>query len=88
MFHWSELLVVIGGGLILLFGLALLVLRRRSEILQNFLTPDEPDLEDEFFRVKQKPPEEIPEDLPPEEEPDETSEMPNDNAVQWGTASE
>ena len=87
-FHWSKFLVVLVGGLVLLFGLAFLVLRRRNEVLQMFLTPNEPDLEDEFFRVKQKPPEEIPEDISVEEKPSETTEMPNDNAIQWGTVPE
>jgi LPXTG-motif cell wall-anchored protein len=85
-FHWSEFLVVLMGGLILLLGLAFLVLRRRNEVLQNFLTPNEPDLENEFFRVKQKPQEKISEDSPIEEESSETTEMPDENVVQWGTA--
>jgi hypothetical protein len=51
-FHWSELLVIVLGGLVLFLGLALVMLRRRNEILQDFLTPDEPDLEEEFFRVR------------------------------------
>ena len=64
------------------------MLRRRNEVLQDFLTPDEPSLEEEFFRVKQKPQEEKPEDSAAAEEPSEMTEMPDDNAVQWGTASE
>ena len=87
-FHWSELLVVVVCSLILFFGLALLMLRRRNEVLQDFLTPDEPNLEEEFFRVKQKPPEEQPEDSTIETETSVTTEMQNVNAIQWGTASE
>ena len=51
-FHWVELLVVVIGGLLLFMGLVLLLLRRRNEVLQEFLLPEEPDLEDEFFRVR------------------------------------
>lgn len=80
-FHWSELLVIVVGGLALLFGLALLILRRRNEVLQEFLTPEQPDIEDEFFRVREKTPEEQPE----EEEPvTETEEVPEETEVQWG----
>ena len=69
-FHWSELLVIILGGIVLFFGLAFLMLRRRNEVLQDFLTPEEPDLEQEFFRVRSlKPPET--EVAPPEESADE-----------------
>ena len=91
-FHWSELLVLVVCGLILFFGLALLMLRRRNERLQDFLTPDEPDIEEEFFRVKQNPQKEQPEDAPIEEivegEPNETAKMPDNDAIQWGTDSE
>ena len=62
-FHWSELLIVVLGGLALLVGLAFLMLRRRNEVLQKFLTPEEPDLEEEFFRIHYPEPEEmLPED--------------------------
>jgi len=64
------------------------MLRRRNEILQDFLTPDEPELEKEFFRVKRAPQEEEPEEPPVAEESSETAEMQNDSAIQWGTAPE
>ena len=82
-FHWSELLVIVIGGLILLLGLALLVLRRRNEVLQDFLTPEEPNLEEEFFRIREVQRDEV----PTEEEADEaeTVEEADENAVQWGT---
>ena len=64
------------------------MLRRRTEVLQNFLTPDEPELEEEFFRKKHTPQEEQPEDPSIVAEPSETTEIPDDNAIQWGTASE
>lgn len=63
-FHWSELLVVVVCGLVLFVGLALLMLRRRNEILQNFLTPEEPNIEEEFFRTRrQEQKETLPEDV-------------------------
>ena len=82
-FQWSELLIVVLGGLVLFLGLALLILRRRNEVLQEFLTPEQPDLEAEFFRVHEKPQED-----PTEEEiaePEATEEIPVEQEVQWGT---
>jgi len=58
-FHWSELLVIVLGGLALFFGLALLMLRRRNEILQDFLTPEEPNLEVDFFGAREPKPKEV-----------------------------
>jgi len=79
-FHWIELLVVIICGLALFLGLAFLMLRRRNEILQTFLTPEEPNLEEEFFRVR--PPK------PQEPEPEETAEPETSESVEetanWG----
>ena len=89
-FHWSELLVVILGGIILFFGLALLMLRRRNEILQRFLTPEEPNLEEEFFRVRA--PKQTEQAKTPPENADETENKaetakttPDTDAVRWGT---
>lgn len=67
-FQPIELLIVLFAGLALVSGLSFLILRRRDEILQNFLTPEEPDIEQEFF--KRKPVEEsaIPEEILEEEE--------------------
>jgi len=57
-------LVVVVCGLVLFVGLALLMLRRRNEILQNFLTPEEPNIEEEFFRTRrQEQKETLPEDV-------------------------
>ena len=88
-FHWIELLVVVIGGLLLLFGLALLVLRRRNEVLQVFLTPEQPDIEEEFFRVRTKTQEPVEETVSEEEtaepEPGETENVPGENDVHWGT---
>ena len=82
-FHWSELLVVVISALALFFGLALLILRRRNEVIQDFLTPEGFDLEEEFFRVRMPPqPEEPPEeeDAAQETNTDETAEDLLDNA--------
>jgi len=81
-FHWGELLVVVIGGLILLLGLALLVLRRRNEVLQDFLTPEEPNLEEEFFRVRQVQRDEVPSEEDVAEA--ETVEEADKNTVRWG----
>lgn len=86
-FHWSELLVLILGGIILFLGLALMMLRRRNEILQTFLTPEEPDLEDEFFREHLPKQEVVPEETAvPEKETGEEEMLPQDGEnAQWGT---
>jgi hypothetical protein len=89
-FSWHELLVVIIGGLILFLGLALVMLRRRNEILQVFLTPEDPNIEENFFRVRkeeqQEPP---PEEYAAESETSrEAEDTPDENAVQWGTKTE
>ena len=73
-------MVIVIGSLLLFGGLALLMLRRRNEVLQNFLTPEEPDIEEDFFRVRRKPQEKE----APEEEPYETAKAPVENADQWG----
>ena len=86
-FHWSELLVVVIGGLILFFGLALLMLRRRNEVLQQFLTPEDPHLEEDFFRVRQSPEETLPEDVETAEE-ERMAEAPEKKVIQWGTVNE
>ena len=95
-FQWSELLLIVLGSLVLFFGLALLMLRRRNEVLQNFLTPEEPNLEQEFFRVRgvkpeETPPEEVDANAEPENNEAEakTEEADKDkDAVQWGTTNE
>jgi hypothetical protein len=51
-FQPLELLIVLFACLALVSGLSFLILRRRDEILQDFLTPDEPDIEQEFFKRK------------------------------------
>jgi len=84
-FHWGELLVVVISGLILFFGLALLMLRRRFEILQMFLTPEDPDIEKEFFRLHTP----VREETVPENEAEtesETLDTPEEDTVRWGTA--
>ena len=85
-FHWSELLVVVIGGLVLFLGLAFLMLRRRNEVLQRFLTPDEPSLEEEFFRVhRPKQDEASQEDTDVETEINEAEEV-DEEVVRWGVS--
>ena len=81
-FQWSELLVIIIGGFVLFLGLAFLMLRRRNEILQRFLTPEEPDLEEEFFRVHTLKPKEIPPENAAEPDKEKVS---KEDSVRWGT---
>ena len=84
-FHWSELLVVVVCGLALFLGLAFLMLRRRNEILQDFLTPEEPHLEEEFFRVRRSQSEKTSEEDVVEPETNEAAEVPNEETARWGT---
>lgn len=87
-FHWSELLVIVLGGLVLFFGLALLMLRRRNEMLKTFLTPEEPNLEQDFFRVRKPKPEETPpKNVAAEPEANGTTEA-DAETTRWGTTSE
>lgn len=86
-FHWMELLVILFVGLVLLLGLALLMLRRRNEMLQTFLTPETPSIEQEFFRVR----DESAEKQTPEEEdvaePEAAHTEPiaeSEETVHWG----
>jgi hypothetical protein len=67
-FQPIELLIILFAGLVLVSGLSFLILRRRDEILQDFLTPEEPNIEQEFF--KRKPVEEpaAPEEIHEDEE--------------------
>jgi len=83
-FHWSELLVVAVGGLALLIGLAFLMLRRRNEMLQTFLTPEEPNLEEEFFRVRTPKQEETPPENATEPETNEATEEKPGEETHWG----
>ena len=85
-FHWSELLVVVISGLVLFLGLALLMLRRRNEILEKFLTPEEPNLEEEFFRVRTPKQETPPQEDAAESESNETAEASGEDAARWGTS--
>jgi hypothetical protein len=75
-FQPIELLIVLFAGLALVSGLSFLILRRRDEILQDFLTPEEPEIEQEFF--KRKPAEEsaTPEEIHEEEKENVTEKEP------------
>lgn len=80
-----ELLVVVMAALLTLVGLSLLALRRRNEILQDYLTPEEHDIEQEFF--KKRPVREPP---PKKEEPKpvEPTEVDPMSGATWGTPGE
>lgn len=49
---YLQVVILLGGVLLALFGLTHLALKRRGEILEGYLTPEEPDpkLEEDFFR--------------------------------------
>ena len=80
-------MVVVICGLILLLGLAFLMLRRRNEIMQVFLTPDDSHIEEDFFRVREVKQEKPPTDegSPDAETTGKAKNVPDENAVQWGT---
>ena len=83
-FQFLDFLIVVAGGLVLLVGLTFLALKRRNEILREFLTPEEPDIEKEFFkhRKKMKVVEESAEEQPTEADSDDQTEEESG----WGTA--
>jgi hypothetical protein len=81
-FQPLELLIVFVACLALIFGLSFLILRRRDEIIQDFLTPEEPNIEQEFF--KRKP---VEEPVASEEVPEEATivvEEPLPEDIGWG----
>ncbi len=79
-FQTTDLLVVLIAGVLLTVGLSYLALRRRNEILQDYLTPNEPDIDREFF--KKHPAPEADETDQAEEQPD--IEASNEENAAWG----
>lgn len=59
-FQPVDLLVLLVAAVVILVGLSYLALRRRNELLQDFLTPDDKGLEVTFFK-KRPEPEPVPE---------------------------
>ncbi|MGL6196365.1 MAG: hypothetical protein ACRC2T_16230 [Thermoguttaceae bacterium] len=45
-----QLVILIVGSVLILFGLAFFACRRRKEILEDYFTPNPDDIEEEFFR--------------------------------------
>lgn len=82
-FQPIDLLLVAIAGLVLIAGLTFLALRRRNEILQDFLTPEEPNIEEEFFKKRV-----VAEKAPEEERPVEPEQKDSDDGVSWGTPAE
>lgn len=80
-FQPVDLVVILVTGLILVVGLSLLALRRRNEILRDYLTPEEKDIEEQFFRRRVRAPEKQ------EAEPEKAEESPAESEVgsEWGT---
>ena len=85
-FHWSELLIVAICGLALFFRLAFLMLRRRDEVLEDYLTPEEPDLEEEFFRVRSPKSNETSMENNAEPETVEAADGTVEAVTRWGTS--
>ena len=78
-----DFLIFFAAGLILLAGLTWLALRRRNEILQDYLTPEEPEIEQEFFKRREKP--KVEKEHTEEEAAEGESEVAADEAG-WGVA--
>ena len=77
-FHWSQLLVVAVGGLALFLRLAFLMLYRRDQLIQQFLTPEiTPELEDEYFRARRIQQTATSQEEAPEPEKEETAGVSN-----------
>jgi len=47
-----EFWIVFGFAVLLMIGICFFTIRRRNEILQEFLTPEEPDIEEHFFKKR------------------------------------
>lgn len=74
--HPIEIWIVFGFAVLLLFGICFFAIRRRNEILQEFLTPEEPDIEAIFFKKRPEKPvkeESVTTDVSTSETPEEVS---------------
>lgn len=47
---FMQLLIIASGVVLAIFGLTYFALRRREEILEDYLAPKSENLEEEFFR--------------------------------------
>jgi len=81
-----KIVVIIAGILVAVFGLTFLTLRRRSEILDHYFTPDEEGLEEDFFRRRAQRQHAAHTQQPAEEAEPESEETPH--ADQWGDSSQ
>jgi len=77
-----KIVVIIAGILVAIFGLTFLTLRRRSEILDHYFTPDEEGLEEDFFRRRAQRQLAAHSQQPQEELKPESEDVPR--ADQWG----
>ncbi|MDR1269356.1 MAG: hypothetical protein LBK82_07510 [Planctomycetaceae bacterium] len=80
-FQPIELLIILFACFALVSGLSFLILRRRDEILQDFLTPDEPNIEQEFFQRKPVEEPAEPEEVHEEATVTEAESLPD---ISWG----
>ena len=81
-----KVVVIIAGILVAIFGLTFLTLRRRSEILDHYFTPDEEGLEEDFFRRRAQRQHATHSQQPLEEAEPESEDAPR--ADQWGDCSQ
>jgi hypothetical protein len=81
-FTLIEFLIIFVSALVLVVGLAMFALRRRGEILQDFLTPEEPNLATEFFKKRPELVESPEEGLPAEQQNEE------EQIGEWGIQTE
>ncbi|MGL4593552.1 MAG: hypothetical protein ACRCUY_02345 [Thermoguttaceae bacterium] len=54
-FSLLELAIILLGWIVMIFGLTFFALRRRDEILQDFLVPNDTNIDQEFFRAHNVP---------------------------------
>lgn len=47
---WTEVMVILVGFVLVLLGLTFFLYRRRDEILEEIFTPEESELDQEFFK--------------------------------------
>lgn len=77
--------MLLAAGVVLFGGLLSLMRARRDELLQDYLTPEEPELEREFFHLPAPAKEEASpeEEAPPPEQPEQLwPELPPGMAAQ------
>ncbi|MDR2171162.1 MAG: hypothetical protein LBP59_13545 [Planctomycetaceae bacterium] len=79
-FSLIEFIIIFVAAIVLLGGLVVFSMRRRSEILQDILTPEEPNLATEFFKKRPEVEKTI------EKEPEQQEQQTDEETIgEWGT---